>query len=55
MVPVFDYYFYPEFAAKGAIKQPSVENVKFTKLHDVQQTIEKELLSDQYEETKSDF
>lgn len=29
MIPVFEWYFYPEYAAKGIIKPVSIENIKF--------------------------
>ena len=52
MVKVYDHYFYPEFAAKGAIKQPAVENIKFAKLLDIQQSLEQAY---EEEETKPEY
>lgn len=29
MIPVFEWYFYPEYADKGIIKAPEIDKIKF--------------------------
>jgi hypothetical protein len=35
MVPVFEWYFYPEFANKTTMKTISIENIKFKQFNEV--------------------
>lgn len=50
MVPVFEFYFYPEFSKKQPlIKPPSTKNVKFRKLTDLHSKLE-ELFNEELKE-----
>lgn len=40
MIPIFEWYFYPEFAAKGIIKKPKIENIQFKGLKEIKESVE---------------